>query len=280
MLTMRTVDKNGFGNKEREWNKKDMLLKWREKWADVCNEMLREKGFDERIDHRTLKAQGIDREPTIHVGVKSKAMERKGIINERVRRNNEIIARNKARCFENTAKRIHDLKSEFIVLEKEISSLRQEMTNVEQEMRIFKRKTEDIIERAIQIQTLKGERTQEQARNHYIKTYQITPEQAPDEAQRIEIKTQIKTNLRDKLYNKLASFIEERDGLMIEYQRTKASAENAENWNKIQERITELDKTHNNQFKSTKERLVWERTVRILDEQRERERIRGDYRAR
>jgi ATP-dependent exoDNAse (exonuclease V) alpha subunit len=59
LLTTRRVTENGFGNKNREWNDRKYLCYWREKWADICNERLSAKGLDERIDHRTLKAQGI-----------------------------------------------------------------------------------------------------------------------------------------------------------------------------------------------------------------------------
>ena len=40
----------------------------RERWEIVCNRALERAGHDERIDRRTLEAQGIDREPAIHVG--------------------------------------------------------------------------------------------------------------------------------------------------------------------------------------------------------------------
>lgn len=63
MLTTRTVGPAGFGQKAREWNRKELLLAWRERWAETCNERLAELGFDMRIDHRTLEAQGINLEP-------------------------------------------------------------------------------------------------------------------------------------------------------------------------------------------------------------------------
>lgn len=40
----------------------------RERWEIVCNHALEQAGHDVRVDRRTLDAQGIDREPTIHVG--------------------------------------------------------------------------------------------------------------------------------------------------------------------------------------------------------------------
>ncbi len=63
MLTTREVSKAGFGPKVRSWNDKALLLEWRAHWADACNARLMELGFDMRIDHRTLEAQGINLEP-------------------------------------------------------------------------------------------------------------------------------------------------------------------------------------------------------------------------
>ncbi|MFG1466877.1 MobA/MobL family protein, partial [Xanthobacter sp. DSM 24535] len=34
MLTMRSVDENGFGPKVRDWNRTEMVERWRERWAD------------------------------------------------------------------------------------------------------------------------------------------------------------------------------------------------------------------------------------------------------
>lgn len=40
----------------------------RAKWEAMANSALEDAGHDVRIDRRTLEAQGIDREPTIHIG--------------------------------------------------------------------------------------------------------------------------------------------------------------------------------------------------------------------
>jgi len=68
MLTLRDVTSNGFGNKNRAWNDKQLLEKWREQWANYANKALEKAGFSERIDHRTLEAQDVDRAPTKHLG--------------------------------------------------------------------------------------------------------------------------------------------------------------------------------------------------------------------
>jgi ATP-dependent exoDNAse (exonuclease V) alpha subunit len=83
MLTMRDINSEGFGKKNRDWNKKEQLASWRENWSILANEFLEESGSTARIDHRTLEAQGIDRKATIHLGVHTSHMERKDIATER-----------------------------------------------------------------------------------------------------------------------------------------------------------------------------------------------------
>ena len=67
----------------REWGKKDSLKSWRENWATKTNEHLERHGYRQKIDHRTLKEQGVNREPQIHEGPKVRAMENKGIVTEK-----------------------------------------------------------------------------------------------------------------------------------------------------------------------------------------------------
>ena len=54
----------------------------RERWATLANEALREADIDARIDHRSLEAQGIDREPRLHLPRPIYEMERRGEDNE------------------------------------------------------------------------------------------------------------------------------------------------------------------------------------------------------
>jgi len=55
-------------------------------WADIVNRDLEEKNI-EPIDHRSYRARGILLQPTIHEGVSSKKMKKKGKITERMRIN-------------------------------------------------------------------------------------------------------------------------------------------------------------------------------------------------
>lgn len=42
--------------------------RFRERWADMQNQALECAGIEARVDHRTLKAQGVERAPTVHLG--------------------------------------------------------------------------------------------------------------------------------------------------------------------------------------------------------------------
>lgn len=83
MLTMRDIKDDGFGKKNRDWNDKELMKSWREEWANYANRSLERAGFSERIDHRSLAEQGIDRIPTIHEGPKVREMEERGVTTDR-----------------------------------------------------------------------------------------------------------------------------------------------------------------------------------------------------
>jgi ATP-dependent exoDNAse (exonuclease V) alpha subunit len=64
------------------------LLYVRERWAMAANSALEKEHISARIDHRTLKAQGIDREPRPHIPHAAFEMERRGyqsVVGERIR---------------------------------------------------------------------------------------------------------------------------------------------------------------------------------------------------
>lgn len=98
MLTMREVSPEGFGLKVREWNDRGLIEQWRENWAKDVNRIFEKANRSERIDHRSLEAQGIkDRVPTIHEGPTVRDMERKGkqtdrgSINRAVKEYNAVV---------------------------------------------------------------------------------------------------------------------------------------------------------------------------------------------
>ncbi|NPU65374.1 Ti-type conjugative transfer relaxase TraA [Bradyrhizobium sp. 83012] len=108
MLTMRAVDENGFGQKVRDWNRTEMVERWRRRWAELANERLTELDIDARIDHRSLEAQGVPLEPQSQIGAPSKRIEVRGIAGEgdevdRAEMHREIARNNGARIISDPA---------------------------------------------------------------------------------------------------------------------------------------------------------------------------------
>ncbi|MCW6536768.1 Ti-type conjugative transfer relaxase TraA [Sphingomonas lycopersici] len=94
MLTMREVGEDGFGKKNRDWNRTDLLEKWRERWSEHVNERLAELDIEARIDHRSLEAQGIDLEPQHKIGPAAARMAAQGLESERAAEHLEIARAN------------------------------------------------------------------------------------------------------------------------------------------------------------------------------------------
>jgi ATP-dependent exoDNAse (exonuclease V) alpha subunit len=89
MLTMRQLEVDGqgvvsFGNKDRSWNHKDLLIEGRENWAKLANQYLVNAGYpDRQIDHRSNADRGIEIIPQIHLGAEAAAMRDRGIATDR-----------------------------------------------------------------------------------------------------------------------------------------------------------------------------------------------------
>ncbi len=97
LLTTREITAAGFGAKRRDWNSKEQLLEWRERWAALTNEHLRQAGIEVSIDHRSLADQGIDLLPGRKIGISRERQETEDLppnLKERVQQQREIAAEN------------------------------------------------------------------------------------------------------------------------------------------------------------------------------------------
>ena len=76
------------------------LARWRERWADMTNEALEHHNHTDRVDHRTLAAQAIEREPSPHIGFAfyDRLREWRGHLADRVERWQQV----------NIAESVHD----------------------------------------------------------------------------------------------------------------------------------------------------------------------------
>lgn len=82
LCTTREAGPDGLGEKcarEKAGRKRSKdLADERRLWADAANAALAEAGHTVRVDHRSLKDQGIEREPTIHEGPAVTSARRRG----------------------------------------------------------------------------------------------------------------------------------------------------------------------------------------------------------
>ncbi|WP_167693254.1 MobQ family relaxase, partial [Sphingomonas azotifigens] len=103
MLALREVDADGFGKKNRHWNRTDLLEKWRERWAGHVNARLAELDIDARVDHRSLEAQGIELEPQHKIGPAAARMAEQGLASERLEEHHKIARANGEKLLANPA---------------------------------------------------------------------------------------------------------------------------------------------------------------------------------
>jgi hypothetical protein len=89
-----------------DWNEPTKAEGWRAAWTEAVNTTLEKYGFDKRIDHRSFERQGKEEIPTVHLGVSTSQMERKGVstnrgeINREARRFNASLKKLQSRIDE------------------------------------------------------------------------------------------------------------------------------------------------------------------------------------
>jgi ATP-dependent exoDNAse (exonuclease V) alpha subunit len=91
LTSTRQLGADGFGGKatpelsDTERRKQglgsgaDEIERTRERWERIANQYLEQAGQDQRIDRRSLEDQGLEREPTKHLGPNVTALERRGL---------------------------------------------------------------------------------------------------------------------------------------------------------------------------------------------------------
>jgi len=79
LCSTRQLTPAGFTKKTRELDDKKTgeIDRWRKRFAELQNERFQENGIAASVDHRRLEAQGLDREPTRHLGPAATGYERR-----------------------------------------------------------------------------------------------------------------------------------------------------------------------------------------------------------
>lgn len=73
-----------------DWNSKDTLFQWRESWASMCNQALRDNNINQQIDHRSYESQGINKVASVHLGPSAYQAEKRGVKTDLGNINREI----------------------------------------------------------------------------------------------------------------------------------------------------------------------------------------------
>ena len=136
------------------WNSEEQLVSWRVAWADVTNRYLESAGREERIDHRSNAARGLDEIPTIHEGVTVQALERKGIVSDRCEMNRQIRADNAllrelkaeikklaalvARTVPAIAEGLEKLRSRVLIFCYQLSHIRSGKSHIQKSLAVWK----------------------------------------------------------------------------------------------------------------------------------------------
>jgi len=94
MLATRSIDEDGFGPKVRDWNRTDLLERWRESWSEHVNRRLAELDIDARVDHRSFERQVIDLEPQNKIGPAASRRPGQGLESERLDEHVEVARSN------------------------------------------------------------------------------------------------------------------------------------------------------------------------------------------
>ena len=98
LLTDRPLEQERFSaKKNRAWNNRALVHHWRELWEKIQNKEFEHKGLATRISHESLEVQGINRDPTKHLGRKTIEMKRRGKEANRDSENRAIETLNKER---------------------------------------------------------------------------------------------------------------------------------------------------------------------------------------
>ena len=171
------------------WNSEEQLVLWREAWADVSNHYLESAGREERIDHRSNTARGLDEIPTIHEGAAAQALERKGIISDRCEINRQIKADNTllrelkaeikklaalvARTVPAIAEGLEKLRSRVLIFCYQLSHIRNGKSHIQKSLAVWKPEMERYAGLVQQIKEKSKERKSLVAEKKELPVYRV-----------------------------------------------------------------------------------------------------------
>lgn len=153
MRTTRKVGADGLTEKldteKAGRSRRNDLDAVRQRWAELVNERLAENAITQRIDHRSLKDQGIDRPSTSHLGPAVTDMKRK-------KKQSEVLARIEAEVMIEKVRKNSISADEFLIqkTQRQIEAVQAELDDVLKKMREEKPLVDIVISRPMPQQEL------------------------------------------------------------------------------------------------------------------------------
>jgi ATP-dependent exoDNAse (exonuclease V) alpha subunit len=188
LTTTRTIEAGGLGDKsEIEWSDgnrrkaglgpaKEEITAIRGRWEALTNEYLKEQGIEARIDHRSLEAQGIEREPQSHLGPAVSSMERRGIETEVGKRlDGEALAAAQQRL--ERAVSLGKLERESVEVQRSIFDLSGDLEGAKRERDLLLLRQKQLAEKPQSLEQIRA-----QARENWLamRAEQQAKEKAPE----------------------------------------------------------------------------------------------------
>ncbi len=203
LTTTRTIEAGGLGDKSQiEWSDgnrrkaglgpaKEEITVIRGRWETLTNEYLKEHGIEARIDHRSLEAQGIEREPQSHLGPAVSSMERRGIETEVGKRlDAEALAAAQQRL--EKAARLGKLERESLEVQRSIFDLSGDLDGAKRERDFLLLRQKQLAEKAPSLEQIRA-----QARENWLemRAEQHAKEKTPEASREASAEQEKSTRL-------------------------------------------------------------------------------------
>jgi hypothetical protein len=170
MRTTRKVGADGLTEKldteKAGRSRRNDLDAVRQRWAELVNERLAENAITQRIDHRSLKDQGIDRTSTSHLGPAVTEMKRK-------KKQSEVLARIEAEVMIEKVRKNSISADEFLIqkTQRQIEAAQAELDDVLKKMREEKPLVDIVISRPMPQQELNVSTSSAQPKPNTVPLY-------------------------------------------------------------------------------------------------------------
>ena len=171
------------------WNSEEQLALWREAWANAVNRSLEQNEIADRIDHRRHAERGLTEQPTVHEGVITRALEKKGVVSDRCELNRQIRLDNAElrtirqeieklkSAVSDVGKTLENLRARLIILMYQLLNIGKGKANIKEYLSDTKPKITRLTSLVNKIKAVENERSAAAKEKKNTLTWQISKHQ-------------------------------------------------------------------------------------------------------